>query len=148
MKKNTTLILLLFLLGLPKLYAISTDSLLTIKEEILKVNREMEVQFNQGHYSKIGAFYTDNAVMVGNKVEVIGRAKLINYWNQFENAHKWKLENIEITILGKNTVLQRGYSNISFYNHDELMTSRSIFSLIWIKTEEGWRILLDHFSPK
>lgn len=124
------------------------DSLNTIEQEILSVNRAMEAEFDKGNYSKIGEFYADSAAMVGNKVEVIGRDNLVDYWGKFKNAHSWKLENIEITVLSSNVVLQRGYSNISYYNANELLTSRSIFSLVWIKTEEGWKMLLDHFSPR
>lgn len=117
-------------------------------KEILEVNREMEQEFNEGQYSKIGQYYADNAVMVGNKVEVIGKNNLINYWGQFDNAHEWMLENIQLTILAPDVALQRGFSNISFYKDDKLQVSRSIFSLVWIKTETGWKILLDHFSPR
>lgn len=126
----------------------STNAKWSIKNEILEVNRSMENEFNQGNYAKIGEFYADSAVMVGNKVEVKGKEYLIKYWGKFENLHDWKLENIEMTVLSSNLVLQRGYSNISYFNATELQTSRSIFSLIWIKTEGGWKILLDHFSPR
>jgi len=125
------------------------DSLVKIEQMILSVNRIMEAEFNKRNYSKIGEFYSDNAAMVGNKVEVIGRDSLIAYWGNFEKAHSWQLENIEITVLSPNVVLQRGFSNISYYNNEnKLHTARSIFSLVWIKTEEGWKILLDHFSPR
>lgn len=126
----------------------NSDSLKFIDDEIIAVNRAMEIEFNKGNYSKIGEFYADSAVMVGNKVEVAGRSNLIDYWGKFENANDWKLENIEIKILASNVVLQRGYSNISFYNGNELQTVRSIFSLVWTKTDGSWRILLDHFSPR
>ncbi|WP_262892908.1 YybH family protein [Aquiflexum lacus] len=124
------------------------DSLNTIEQEILSVNRAMEAEFDKGNYSKIGEFYADKAAMVGNKVEVIGKDNLVDYWGKFKNAHSWKLENIEITVLGPNVALQRGYSNISYYNANVLQTARSIFSLVWIKTEEGWKMMLDHFSPR
>lgn len=124
------------------------DSLNTIEQEILSVNRAMEAAFDKGNYSKIGEFYADSAAMVGNKVEVIGKDNLVDYWGKFKNAHSWKLENIKITVLSPDVVLQRGYSNISYYSDNELHTARSIFSLVWVKTEEGWRMLLDHFSPR
>lgn len=127
---------------------VDTTASQRIAEEIAALNRAMEMEFNKGNYSKIGTFYADSAVMVGNKVEVIGQDQLIRYWGQFENAHQWELENIELRVLGERAALQRGYSNITYYNRDQLMTSRSIFSLVWIKTAEGWKILLDHFSPR
>lgn len=126
----------------------NNDSLNTIEKEILSVNRAMEAEFDKGNYSKIGEFYADSAAMVGNKVEVIGKDNLVDYWGKFKNAHSWKLENIEITVLSPDVVLQRGYSNISYYSGNELQTARSIFSLVWVKTEEGWKMLLDHFSPR
>lgn len=116
--------------------------------EILEVNRAMERTFNKGEYAKVGEYYAAEGVMVGNKVEVLGQGNLIAYWGKFGNAHEWVLENTQIIILGPDAALQRGYSNIYYYNGDELKVSRSIFSLVWIKREEGWKILLDHFSPR
>lgn len=141
-------IILLLLSGYFSFGQTNPDSLKRMEDEVLAVNRAMEAEFNQGHYAKIGEFYADSAVMVGNKVEVIGKNNLIAYWGKFENAHAWKLENIEVTALGSDFALQRGFSNISFYNANELQTARSIFSLVWIRTDEGWKILLDHFSPR
>ena len=120
----------------------------SIKNEILLVNRAMEQEFNQGNYEKIGQFYADSAVMVGNKIEIIGKESLIEYWSKFEGLHEWELDIIEITVLSSNLVLQRGFSIMSYYNARELQISRSIFSLIFIRTDEGWKILLDHFSPR
>lgn len=124
------------------------DSTAKSINQILEVNREMEREFNKGNYATIGAYYSDSATMVGNRVNITGKSNLIDYWGKFKNAEKWKLENIEIVILSPNVALQRGYSNISYYNNDKLLTSRSIFSLIWIKSDEDWKILLDHFSPR
>ncbi|CAG5083042.1 YybH family protein [Parvicella tangerina] len=146
MKRACTLLILLF--GHFSFCQSDIDSLNTTEQEILSVNREMESEFNNGNYSKVGEFYADSAAMVGNKVEVIGKENLIAYWGKFENAHKWKLENIEITVLSPDVVLQRGYSNISYYSGNVLQTARSIFSLVWIRTEDGWKILVDHFSPR
>lgn len=140
--------LLIVLLGHFSFCQSDFDSLSTIKQEILSANRAMEAAFDKGNYSEIGEFYTESATMVGNKVEVIGKDNLIEYWGKFENAYKWKLDNIDITVLNQAVVLQRGYSNILYYSGNELQTVRSIFSLVWVKTEEGWKILLDHFSPR
>lgn len=141
------LTILILLLGHLSFCQLDTDSIKIIEKEILSVNRNMEAEFNKGNYSKIGGFYADSAVMVGNKIEIKGKSNLIAYWGKFENAHEWKLENIEVTELSRDVVLQRGYSNISFYNAGEIQNSRSIFSLVWIRTKKGWKILLDHFSP-
>lgn len=116
--------------------------------EILEVNRDMERTFNKREYAKVGEYYAAKGVMVGNKVEVVGQDNLIAYWGKFGNAHEWVLENTQITILGPDAALQRGYSNIYYYKDGELAVSRSIFSLVWVKTSDGWRILLDHFSPR
>ena len=107
----------------------------------------MVSEFNKGNYSNIGSFYADSASMIGNKVQVSGKDNIIEYWGKFEGAHEWQLENIEIKSLGTKSALQRGYSDISYYNADTLLTSRSIFTLVWIKIDEGWKILVDHFSP-
>ena len=46
------------------------------KTEIIKVNREMELAFNNKNYRTIADFYSEDAVMLGNNTEVIGRENL------------------------------------------------------------------------
>lgn len=122
----------------------------TIESEILAVNREMEKIFNEGTYSKVAEqYYTSDAVMVGSKKEVNGLNDIIFYWENFEGDLTWKLESIEIRSLGKGYALQRGYSNILYpLGGGETGTSRSVFSLIWKQTDQGWKMMLDHFSPR
>ncbi|MEZ5057214.1 MAG: nuclear transport factor 2 family protein [Saprospiraceae bacterium] len=119
-----------------------------IEAEILAENRKMEAIFKSGKFAQIGTFYAEDGVMVGNHVEVIGRPALTDYWSKFSSAHRWQLENIEIESLGENSALQRGLSRIYYYDGAEEKESLSIFTLIWIKTDEGWKIRVDHFSKK
>ena len=76
-------------------------------DQILEINREMEREFNKGNYATIGEYYSDSATMVGNKVDITGKSNLVDYWGNFQNAHEWKLENIEVVILSSNVALQR-----------------------------------------
>lgn len=117
--------------------------------EILEVSRKMENIFNEGKYSEVADFYTDDAIMLGNNTEVKGREKLRSYWARLDGAEEWKLSNIEIIELGNNHALQRGISSIFYKNKEgELSESRVIFSLVWKKTNGEWKILLDHYSPR
>lgn len=118
------------------------------KDEILAVNRAMEEVFNRQDYAQIIDFYADSAIMVGRHIELIGQDTLHHYWGQFSGAEKWVLENTSLIQLGPKSALQRGFSNIYYYDKKELKISRSIFSLIWIQTHEGWKIYLDHFSGR
>ena len=117
--------------------------------EIFKVNREMELAFNNKNYEAIADFYSRDAVMLGNNTEVIGRENLREYWGRFEGGDTWELSNIEIKELGGDYALQRGISVITWKNSEgEISESKVIFSLVWRKTEEGWKIMLDHYSPR
>ncbi len=120
-----------------------------IAAQILAVNREMEREFNQKNYAKIAEFYTQDAVMVGNRIELSGKDELTEFWGNFGALEQWTLENIQITPLGPETALQRGYSIMTYRTEEgDLRSAKSLFSLIWIKKEEGWKILLDHFSQR
>lgn len=121
----------------------------TLEDEILAVNREMEQVFNAKKYANVAKFYTEDAVMIGSKVEVIGYENILPYWEMFSGDLKWEIENIEVKALGKGFALQRGYSNVYYTKADGTQgNSRSLFSLIWKKTDDGWRMMLDHFSGR
>lgn len=119
------------------------------ENEILKVNREMELAFNNKNYQAIADFYSKDAVMLGSNTEVVGRENLREYWGRFEGGNTWNLSNIEIKELDGDYALQRGISVITWKNSEgEISESKVIFSLLWTKTEEGWKIMLDHYSPR
>ena len=121
----------------------------SLEDEILATNREMERDFNTKQYAKVAQYYTKDAVMVGSNTEVIAHENIIPYWGNFSGDLKWKLENIEIKPLGNGYALQRGYSNVYYPQADGTQgNSRSIFSVIWKNTDEGWRMMLDHFSGR
>lgn len=117
-------------------------------EEILAVNRAMEAAFNNNEFIEIAEYYTESAVVVGNNVEVKGHESLRKYWASFSHCVDWKLENIEIVALAKDVAIQRGYSNIRILEGSGTRLARCIFSLVWIRTNAGWKIELDHFSPR
>lgn len=127
--------------------SLNTESNMQI--EILKVNEEMMKTFNAGKYSEVADFYTMDGVMLGNNAEVKGRENLREYWSRFSGAEEWKLSNIEIMEMGSEFALQRGMSSITYKNSKgQISESRVIFSLVWEKTNEGWKIKLDHYSPR
>jgi uncharacterized protein (TIGR02246 family) len=120
---------------------------LSVSDEIMAMNRKMEKAFNEGRYSEIANYYSLDAVMVGNSTEVIGRENLQKYWSKLEGGESWELKNTEIRELSDNYALQRGISIITWKNNEnKLMESKVIFSLLWKKTSEGWKIMLDHYS--
>lgn len=121
----------------------------SVSEEILTVNRQMEATFDRGDYEYISEFYSEDGVMLGNNTEVIGRENLREYWSRFKGGDKWKLSNIEIRELDGDYALQRGFSTISWKNkNEEISESKVIFSLLWKRTDQGWKIMLDHYSPR
>ncbi|MCB7479805.1 YybH family protein [Christiangramia sediminis] len=121
----------------------------SVTTEILAVNRQMEATFDRGDYEDISEFYSEDGVMLGNNTEVIGRENLREYWSRFGGGFKWRLSNIEIKELDGDYALQRGFSIISWKNdNEEISESKVIFSLLWKKTDQGWKIMLDHYSPR
>ena len=120
-----------------------------VASEILAVNREMEITFNNGDFADVADYYAKDAVMLGNNTEVTGRENLREYWGRMQGPSTWKLTNIEIKKLDGDFALQRGISVISWKNNDgEISESKVIFSLLWKRTDEGWKIMLDHYSPR
>jgi uncharacterized protein (TIGR02246 family) len=137
------------------LYWLAKDLKLTqtqnnVEKEILEVNKLMEASFNNKGYETVSNFYTNDAVMIGcNPKDVIGLENIQSYWKQFSGKLRWKLENIEIKELGEGYALQRGYSTVYYKTSDgNESTSKSIFSLVWKKTNAGWKMMLDHFAGR
>lgn len=119
------------------------------EDSILKTMEKMEQTFNQGNFREVAAFYTKDAQVIGHQTAIKGTAELRDYWSRFSGNLKWKLESTDLTRLGENFALQNGYSNIYYIGKDgEKKNSRSFFSLIWEKTDNEWKIKLDHYSPR
>ena len=119
----------------------------TISDEILTQNRNMEAAYNSGELAKIADYYTENATMVGPKTEVVGNENITNYWKGLEGRTvDWKLENIEITAYG-DVAIQRGISHLRMYYKENIVQSDVMFTLVWIKEHDQWKINLDHYSP-
>lgn len=121
-----------------------------VEKEILEINNRMQDSFNKEGYETVANFYTNDAVMVGcNSKDVIGLENITSYWKQFSGELRWELENIEIKELGDGYALQRGYSTIYYMtNEGKESKSTSVFSLVWKKTNEGWKMMLDHFAGR
>lgn len=114
--------------------------------EILKRNREMEKVFMCNDFSKLAGFYTENAVLIGEKQEIKGKTAINEYWSSLKDKGlSWNLENIQIEIHG-NMAIQRGISRMKFLHSEKEFESNTRFTLIWKKTNNIWYIQTDHYS--
>lgn len=121
----------------------------SIETEIMNTIRQMETVFNEGRFVEVADFYTDNAQMIGNQEHVKGKEDLKKSWSQFQGDLRWDLENISIEQISDSIVIQNGYSNIYYFDKEgNEQNSRNLFSLVWIKQNSEWKIMLDHYSPR
>ena len=113
---------------------------------IIQANKEMENAYHANDFKKVASFYADDAVMVGNRHQVEGRASIDNYWLGLKDRGiSWKLENVHLEV--QNTVaIQRGISRMKFLHDGSEHLSEVRFTLVWKKINGEWRIELDHYS--
>ncbi|MFN2430895.1 MAG: DUF4440 domain-containing protein [Cryomorphaceae bacterium] len=125
----------------------SNEIALTPEETaILKVNREMEDAFHANDFLKVASFYADEAVMVGNGHEVIGRHSIDTYWGGLKDRGiSWVLENVDLEVHG-DVAFQRGISRMKFFHNDNEHLSEVRFTLVWKKINGDWRIAIDQYS--
>lgn len=123
----------------------STESVID-SNAIIKVNREMENAFHANDFKKVASFYSDEAVMVGNKHQVEGREAIDKYWAGLnDRGISWKLENIHLEVYD-NVAIQRGISRMKFLHEGSEHLSEVRFTLIWKKIDGSWQIEIDHYS--
>jgi uncharacterized protein (TIGR02246 family) len=118
------------------------------KVKIKQLNNDMEVLFYERKFTAIADFYAEDAVMLGDKVNIEGRTNIKNYWAKFENSPTttWDLSTIELKVFSSKNILQRGISKIYYKDKGEIKASQSIFTVIWEKKGDEWKMILDHFS--
>lgn len=150
MKTSTTLILLFITLAAFCQTNVEWD----LKDEsnknemnaILEVNREMEKAFMENDFLKVASFYSDNAILIGNKHEVKGRQAVDEYWNKLKDRGvSWNLENVHIEVYDT-IAIQRGISRMKFLYEGKEHLSEVRFTLVWKKVNTKWLIEIDHYS--
>ncbi|MDX1651472.1 MAG: nuclear transport factor 2 family protein [Brumimicrobium sp.] len=118
----------------------------TDSNAIIKENREMENAFHANDFKKVASFYSDDAVMVGNRHQVEGRTAIDNYWLGLKDRGiSWKLENVHLEV-HDNVAIQRGISRMAFIHDGSEHLSEVRFTLVWKKIEGNWKIVVDHYS--
>ena len=145
----------------------------SIETQIETMNKRMEEAFNAGDMLKVAQFYADDAVLLGpDGRQVIGREDIDAYWQNIQNPISWELDVIAVSteerdiyenayykalenglpkwrVLGhefdnrKNLVYQLGHSTLK----TKRGTSEVDFILIGQATDDGYKILLDTYSP-
>lgn len=61
------------------------ESYVSIKELITNLNKQLENDFNEGRYSKLADYYTENARVIGPYNQVVeGKEAIFNYWKSLE----------------------------------------------------------------
>ena len=118
-----------------------------IEKEILQTNRDMELAFNNKDYTAVAAFYDDEAILVTDSYETEGREAIDKYWMGMDGRGiSWRLENIEI-IPDVDTAVQRGISHLKYRDREgNEVVSRVKFTLLWMRTDDRWKIRIDHYS--
>ncbi|MBK6265229.1 nuclear transport factor 2 family protein [Marivirga sp. S37H4] len=148
MKQGSFMLLWMIFIGSFSLKAqVNSNDSLHIQQEILKRTKEMTMLFNSKQLDQIAQFYTSDSKMIGPRTNVSGD-QMKTYWPKFSNANNWELENIEIQPLSLTFASQIGISTIEYTRPDgNVAKSITKFSLIWQKTNEGWKIKQDFFFP-
>ncbi len=127
--------------------AITIHTVPEISTEILEVNRRMEKTFNEKRFKEVADFYTEDSKMIGPNTNVKG-SEMREYWGRFQGEMTWALENIEIKNLNNEYAMQIGVSKVTYIKQDgKPGISASKFTVIWKKTDKGWKILHDFFFP-
>lgn len=115
--------------------------------EILRQNRLMQEALSYNEVEKVSDLYLDSAVLVGNGHEVSGRAEIDAYWQNLKGkVISWELEHIQFYSFSDG-VVQRGISRLTSVYQNKEVLSEVRFTLVWISSDQGWKIILDHYSP-
>lgn len=96
------------------------------KEEILKLNSEMETSFLNPDPLKISEFYDDDATIMLNGKQVKGRKELSDFWNGIKDRKDFKMDVRELGGSGK-YIYQTGY--VTWTASGEQVTKS--FMMVW-----------------
>lgn len=115
-------------------------------DEIIKQNQVLTEAFLNNDFSTVAAAYADDARMIGNKHEIIGRIAIDDYWSKLKDRGiNWELINLNIEVFDE-VAIQRGISKMRFLYDGKEQESEVKFTLIWKKINDEWKIYIDHYS--
>lgn len=123
----------------------SDESKKEIFREIKSVYNEISAAFGKSDIGQVLSFFTDNEEMVkiSNGIVSRGKKELSEYFNKRIDQLKDLsiiIDNIQLHIIDENHVWTFANEFIN-YNGEK---HKAIVSNIFIKTQNGWKILLDH----
>lgn len=102
-----------------------------VKDEILKMNKQMEESFTSNDLLKIGEFYADDASIVLPDGKVLnGRKEVSDYFLSLQNRKELKLEVTEMGGTGK-MVYEIGTAKITTVADGKEKTETATFTMIF-----------------
>lgn len=116
------------------------------RAEILSLLRESSDSWNEADLDGHLAIYVDTVTFMTEEgprpgVEPVRRAFSRTYWRDGRPLQRLDFEQITIRPLGEDAALQTGRFILSGGDRPE---QSGWFTLVWIRTEEGWRAVHDH----
>ncbi len=150
LKKHSNIfftLLFLILLCFFKLSAQSANDTLTVKQQIMLLNQQMEDAFNNNDMNKVAGFYSNDGEIVYDNYTVRGRTNLDKYWLDLKDKGRgWKLSVVEIGGQGE-FVYQLGTSDLKYINDGKESNSITNFVLLWRKQDDGtYKIFRDYLT--
>jgi ketosteroid isomerase-like protein len=133
------------------------------KMAIPKVMKKQEIAWNrgdiqgfmEGYMESPSISFTSGGVLVHGWQTLLERYQK-RYGDSRKSMGTLRFEHLQITPLGRNYALCVGQWFLQPYLPGDAMTSPSlkrgpldgVFSLVWARTPEGWRIIHDHSSAR
>lgn len=120
-----------------------------ISRTLLKLEQGSLDAWNRGDIEGHVALYSDSATMMfkagpkGGR-EFIKSSLAKNFWKDGKPLQQLAFEDLAVTPLGKNHAMMTGRFILKANATQKEATGR--FTLVWVKTAEGWRIIHDHSS--
>ena len=146
--KNFPIILLTIILGLlpsNQLFASDTTSdeiavRQVLKQQVAAWNRHDLEQFMRGYWNSPDLTFFSGATETKGWQLTLGRYRE-KYQSQGSEMGSLDFSDLDIQILGPNTAFARGAFHLKMSNGKE---PRGIFTLVFKKFPEGWKIIHDH----
>lgn len=116
-----------------------------IKEQIENVYAEICRSFSKLDLESVLDYFSEqkDMVKISNGKLLRGREELSQYWHKRldgVNSLRISIENVEVHIIDENNVWTTADESIVMGDHPQ----KAIVSNIFILTNDGWKILLDH----
>lgn len=119
-----------------------------LQRQIVLALEVSAAEWNRGDLEGFLAPYSDSTTFVGSAGLVRGKAQLRetyrrSYWREGARPNQTlRFQDIEVRPLGTNHALAVGRYQLSGGERPQ----SGWFSLTWVRTRDGWRILHDHSS--